>query len=197
MTFPSPPWRMQGQLWLSVVRTARPGPGGRPAGTYGVALVDYQQGSPLTYGELLVARPVAVRSVPDAGRHVTVTDIWVDSEPSRQGGRSLWAVPKEIAAFDWSTDRRDARRPVSALVPGIAQAAFGAPRAVLPRMPFSGTTWQPREDGSSVVASLSGSSRVFPVRGSWTFDPDGPLAWLVDARVLASFVMRDFRMVFG
>src|SRR5688500_11963713 len=102
MTFPSPPWRMTGQLWLTLVRTARPGPGGRPAGTYGVALVDYQEGSPLTYGELLVARPVKVEDGPNAGKHVTVTDIWVDSAPSREGGRSLWAVPKELATFGWS-----------------------------------------------------------------------------------------------
>ena len=164
---------------------------------YGVALVDYQPDSPLTYGELLVARPVSVPSGPRAGRHVTVTDIWVDSEPSREGGRSLWAVPKELASFDWSSDRRDGRRPVSAGISGVAEATFGAPRAVLPRLPFSGTTWQPREDGSSVVASLTGSSRAFPVRGSWTFQPHGPLSWLADARVLASFVMRDFEMSFG
>jgi Acetoacetate decarboxylase (ADC) len=197
MTFPSPPWRMQGQLWLSLLRTSVAGPGERPAGTYGVALVDYQPGSPLTYGELLVARPVSFPSGPPAGRHVTVTDIWVDSEPSREGGRSLWAVPKELAAFTWSTEQRDGRRPVSAAVPGIATAEFGAPPVVLPRTPFSGTTWQPREDGSSVVAPLTGSSRAFVVRGSWTFDPDGPLGWLTGARTLASFVMRDFRMTFG
>jgi acetoacetate decarboxylase len=197
MTFPSPPWRMHGQLWLSLVRTSVSGPGDRPAGVYGVALVDYQRGSPLTYGELLVARPVTVRTGPDAGRHVTVTDIWVDSEPSRQGGRSLWAVPKEIASFDWSTEQRDGRRPVSAVVPGIAEASFGAPPVVLPRTPFTGTTWQRREDGASVVAALSGSSRAFLVRGSWAFDPDGPLGWLAAARPLASFVMRDFRMTFG
>ena len=197
MTFPSPPWRMQGQLWLTLLRSPRPGPGDRPAGMYGVALVDYQQGSPLTYGELLVARPVKVEDGPTAGKHVTVTDIWVDSVPSREGGRSLWAVPKELATFDWSTPVRDARRPVTAVVAGIAEASFGAPRMVLPRVPFSGTTWQPREDGSSVVASLTGSSRAFPVRGSWTFDPDGPLGWLVGSRTVASFVMRDFRMTFG
>jgi hypothetical protein len=48
-----------------------------------------------------------------------------------------------------------------------------------------------------VVASLSGSSRAFPVHGAWSFEPNGPLDWLVDARVVASFVMRDFRMTFG
>ena len=64
---------MHGQLWLTLLRTSRPGPGDRPAGVYGVALVDYQQGSPLTYGELLVARPVTVPTGANAGTHVTVT----------------------------------------------------------------------------------------------------------------------------
>lgn len=201
MTFPSPPWRMHGQLWLTLLRTSRPGPGDRPAGVYGVALVDYQQGSPLTYGELLVARPVTVPTGANAGKHVTVTDIWVDSEPSRAGGRSLWAVPKEIATFAWSTDRRDGRSPVEATVAvdgaPVAEARFSAPPVVLPRVPFKGTTWQPRDDGSSVVAELTGSSRAFPVRGSWELSPEGPLGWLAGARPLASFVMRDFRMTFG
>jgi acetoacetate decarboxylase len=64
-------------------------------------------------------------------------------------------------------------------------------------MPFSGTTWQPREDGTSVVASLTGSARSFPVKGEWEFDADGPLGWLAGISPFASFAMRDFAMTFG
>ena len=206
MPFPSPPWHMQGQMWLTLFRSRGHGEG-RPPGVYGVALVDYQPGSVLTYGELLVARPRRVKSGRDKGRHVTVTDIWVDSEESLVGGRALWAIPKDLAVFDWSPDGR--RGSVEATVstqpqspatsgPGqaIATAEFSAPRLLMPRVPFSGSTWQPR-DGSSVVAKLKGSSRTFPVKGRWTFDPDGPLAWLAGAKQLSSVVMRDFRMSFG
>lgn len=198
---------MQGQLWLTLFRSRSGGGDRRPPGVYGVALVDYQPGSELTYRELLVARRIAVKSGADKGRHVTVTDIWVDSVESVQGGRALWAFPKDLAVFDWSPDER--RSSVEATVstqpqspatsgPGqvIASAEFSAPRLLMPRVPFSGSTWQPR-DGASVLASLKGSSRSFPVKGSWTFDLNGPLAWLADAKPLASAVMRDFRMSFG
>ena len=33
-------------------------------------------------------------------RQVRITDIWVDSATSLEGGRSLWAIPKELAKLD-------------------------------------------------------------------------------------------------
>ena len=203
MTFPSPPWRMTGQLWLdALVRTSRPGPGSatteRPAGTYGVALVDYQEGSPLTYGELLVARPVKVTDGPTAGKHVTVTDIWVDSEPSREGGRSLWAVPKGSPPSTGRPGDATARRPVSAAVPGHRRRVGSERTAlVLPRVPFTGTTWQPR--GRRVIGGRLADRQLARLPGARLLDvrPRRSSGWLVGARTLASFVMRDFRMTFG
>ena len=187
-------------MWLTLFRSATGGPD-RPPGVYGVGLVDYQEGSPLTYGELLVARRITVREPdPTAGKHVTVTDIWVDSEPSRQGGRELWGVPKEIAGFAWSREGKGALPATSAVVTGgteIARASFSSPLVLPPRVSFSGSTWQTKDDGTPVTADLTGSGRSFPVRGRWEFAPDGPLGWLCDARRLASFAMHDFRMVFG
>ena len=100
--YPAAPWRMVGQLWLSVFRLREavdPAlvPGGRPAGIYGVAFVSYEPGSPLTYSELLVARAVPG---PGRGRRVSITDIWVDSPASMAGGRELWAIPKGLCDFD-------------------------------------------------------------------------------------------------
>lgn len=189
-------------MWLSLFRVPGGGPDGRPPGVYGVGLVDYQPGSVLTYGELLVARQVTVRAPSaQAGKHVTVTDIWVDSVPSRDGGRSLWAVPKELATFTWTrapggpmpATRADVADPDGP----IASVSFSSPRLLLPRVPFSGTTWQPRDDGSSVTESLRGSARSFPCRGTWDFAADGPLGWLHGLRPMASFAMHDFRMTFG
>ncbi len=198
MPFPSPPWRMQGQMWLTLLKVPTAGPGNRPAGVYGVGMVDYQPGSILTYGELLVARQVTVRAPADkAGKHVTVTDIWVDSAPSRDGGRSLWAVPKDLATFTWEERAGRVACAVEDDRGPIARVTVGLPRVTFPRVPFSGTTWQPREDGSSVTSSLTGSARSFPVRSAWEFVPEGPLGWLVGARPLATVAMRDFRMTFG
>lgn len=201
MSYPQPPWRMQGQMWLTLFHS-RGGPQ-RPPGVYGVGLVDYQEGSPLTYGELLVARQVTVPEPdPTAGKHVTVTDIWVDSEPSRQGDRELWGVPKEIAAFAWTRVGTGPMPDTTAVVTAadgteIARASYGSPRLLPPRVSFSGSTWQTKDDGTPVAAELTGSARSFPVRGRWEFAADGPLAWLRGARRLGSVAMHDFRMVFG
>lgn len=189
-------------MWLTLFRSSSGGPD-RPPGVYGVGLVDYQEGSPLTYGELLVARRVVVPEPdPTAGKHVTVTDIWVDSEPSRQGGRELWGVPKEIAHFAWTRVGSGAMPDTTAVVSTpegteIARASYASPLLLPPRVGFSGSTWQRRDDGTPVSAELSGSGRSFPVRGRWDFAADGPLGWLRGARRLGSVAMHDFRMVFG
>src|SRR5687767_10479676 len=89
--YPPAPWRMHGSLWLTAFRLRSDVDERHPAGTYGVALVDYVEPSPLTYGELLVARTTRTE---DGARAVTITDIWVDSPASMAGGRALWAIPK-------------------------------------------------------------------------------------------------------
>src|SRR5688500_19005620 len=93
MPFPSPPWNLRGTMWLSVFPVRSSGTPRRPAGLYGAAFVDYAEGGVLAYQELLVARLVRDGAVP----RVHICDIWVDSAPSRDGGRALWAIPKELA----------------------------------------------------------------------------------------------------
>jgi len=53
------------------------------------------------------------------------------------------------------------------------------------------------ESGEEVVATLAGSAKVLPCRGTWEFNEAGPLAWLAGKRSLASFRMADFQMSFG
>jgi acetoacetate decarboxylase len=189
---------MVGQQWLSLFRVTGSGRPDRPAGMYGVAFVDYAEGSVLTYHELLVAR--LLRDGDD--KHVTVTDIWVDSEKSMQGGRALWGVPKELAKFDtsiggigpvhrteWSA--HDDAQP-------IASAKFiDVPRAGLVRLPFKGTTWQEHENGGAITATLSGTAKNVLALGSWDFAADGPLGWLHGRRPLLTVRMVDFTMHFG
>ena len=201
MTYPPAPWDMHGQLWLSLFRVRAGDHPERPAGVYGVALVAYEPPSPLTYSELLVARPVREAG----GRRVHITDIWVDSEDSLHGGRDLWAIPKDLATFHrTTTGGRLQRTAWSVAVDGVptVSARFTDISRNAPRAPFRGSTWQVRredhpEAGAEVVAPLRGSARSLPARGHLRFDPDGPLGWLAGKRSLGSFRMTDFAMSFG
>jgi hypothetical protein len=193
---------------FSVRSSGRPD---RPGGVYGAAFVDYEPGSELTYHELLVARLVR------AGRsaHVRITDIWVDSATSRDGGRSLWAIPKHLA--DRPLDRGAVgpveRTSFSGVAGGqhLATARFTTlPGAAVLRMPFATSTSQLRDAGTGepagpvdspgdelVISPFTGSHRGIPSRASWTFDADGPLGFLSGRRPLASFRLRDTQLNFG
>lgn len=190
---------MRGQLWLSVFRVRRPVDERHPSGVYGVALVDYQPESPLTYHELLVARVVGK----GRRRRVSITDIWVDSPDSRDGGRALWAIPKELGAFThrerhWGPVSR-ADWSVTTQGQPIVRARFVDASRTAPRLPFRGGIWQPAVDGHTrpVTADLRGSSRAWPCWGTWEFDAKGPLGWLADRRPLLSARMVDLTMSFG
>src|SRR4051812_41620537 len=191
---------MRAQVWMSLFAVRSPARPDRPRGVYGAAFVNYEPGSELTYHELLVARLVR------AGRtaHVRITDIWVDSPTSRDGGRSLWAIPKHLA--DLPLDRGVAgpmeRTSFSGVAEGqhLATARFTTlPKAAVVRMPFATSTSQLRDaktgepstvegNGADVVLSpFTGSHRGVPSRASWTFDADGPLGFLSGRRPVASF----------
>lgn len=205
VSYPAAPWPMVGSLWLTVFRLGHdvrhPDGSLRPKGVYGAAFVSYDEGSPLTYSELLVAR--ALPASAGKGRTVTVTDIWVDSSASVAGGRELWAIPKGLCDFDLDTSHRGPLSTTawsaSLLRRPIASASFtDVSRAAL-RTPFKGTTWQPElpEGGGEKGAVLKGTSKALPARARWDFAADGALGFMRDARQLASFRMADFRMSFG
>jgi hypothetical protein len=188
---------MVAQMWLSVFRVRDTGRPEHPPGVYGAAFVSYEEGSPLTYLELLSARLLDARH-----RQVRITDIWVDSQTSLEGGRSLWAIPKDLAKLEVD-DRRlgptsytemsgdlDGRR--------IASAQFaGLPGASIVRAPFAATTSQLREDGREVVTSMTGSARTLPALASWDIDPEGPLGFLAGRRPVASFRLTDLHLTYG
>jgi len=198
--YPAAPWRMVGSLWLSLFKVREDVDDLRPAGVYGAAFVSYEEGSPLTYSELLVARPVTSA---EHGKRVSITDIWVDSPASVAGGRELWAIPKELCDFTFETRHTGplARTEWSASVGRrpIASARFTDISRAMLRVPFRGGTWQPElaEGGGEKTATLQGSAKTLPCRGSWDFAADGPLGFLRGARPLASARMAAFRMSFG
>lgn len=193
--YPPAPWALRGQGWLSLFRVRGAGP--RPDGAYVAAFVSYEPDSPLIYSELLVARVLS-------RQQVEITDIWVDSVASRDGGRALWAIPKELCEFTlerrrtgpltratWSAG--SGQRP-------IAEASFTDVSKVAPRLPFGAGTRQPplaAVGGDPVTATFQGSAKALACRGSWEFDAAGPLGWLRGQRRLASFRVADFRIRFG
>ncbi len=203
MPFPSPPWQMRAQMWLSLFRVRDSGRSDRPDGVYGAAFVSYEEGSPLTYLELLVARLLDARA-----RQVRITDIWVDSAESRAGGRSLWAIPKDLAQLALD-DRRlgpTAHTEFAGRLDAgeVASGAFAAlPGAAVLRTPFRATTSQvrpgssPGARGAEVVTPMTGSARTLPALGSWDFAADGPLGFLHDRAPIASFRLTDVRLRFG
>jgi acetoacetate decarboxylase len=181
-------------MWLSVFRV--PAGAGVEPGVYGAAFVSYEPPGVLSYRELLIARLLDARR-----RRVRITDIWVDDETSREGGRVLWAIPKELADFDLEETRvgPTAHTALAARLDGVTVASgqfASAPGAAVLRAPFAATLVQTRDD-KEVVTSWRGSAKSLPALGSWEFDPSGPLAFLHDRRPLVSFRLTDARLVFG
>jgi hypothetical protein len=204
VSYPAAPWHMVGSLWLTIFKVAERVDDLRPAGIYGAAFVSYEEGSPLTYSEFLVARLVDSASSGQSGRRVSITDIWVDSPASVAGGRELWAIPKGLADFELEAEHRG---PFSATDWGVTQgrtpiasATFKDVSRAAVRLPFKGGTWQPGIDDTNGVertATLQGSSKTLPARAHWDVNPDGPVGFLAGARQLASFRQAAFRMSFG
>jgi hypothetical protein len=193
--YPPEPWLLRGDLHTSVflvpladVRVDLP-PGWRPMrlgrfGVVGTAWVSYRPGGVLAYEELMSTLLVrrGWRVLP------TITQIWVDSPSSRDGGRELWGIPKQLAKFGAFLATTD---------DGPIAAGSVQPRITLPwRLP----------GGFAVVQRLTGSAKVTPVRfralvglsrSTFAADPSGPLAFLAGRRAFLSFSVIDFRMIFG
>lgn len=196
MMYPPEPWRLCGEMAVSLWRVPRGELPATPDGTspvvlggsglVGTAWVVYGPGSVLEYNELLVA--VLARR---GGRpRVCITQIWVDSEASRQGGRDLWAIPKETATFEM------AESPFRAQAHGIASARM-TDRATLPlALPLRYKIAQQDERGLK-ESQVRATSRLALQSGSWEIDPVGPLGWLHGRRPMLGVAMHHFDMRFG
>ncbi len=200
MTYPPEPWDLRGRLHLTVWHvpvTALPAlpPGVRPvrlgaAALVGTAWVDYRPGGVLSYQELLAAVLVRGRG---AHPEVSITNIWVDSDASRRGGRALWGIPKQLAIFDFDGPR------FAATQPGGAPIAHGTVRpgvAVPGRWPARYTVVQASE-GALARTPVRSTAGLRHARARWEFAADGPLGWLAAARPLVSVSLADFRLRFG
>jgi hypothetical protein len=197
MTYPPEPWYLGGSLLASAFlvdgarfRDALPA-GRRPVRfgsriVVGVASASYVPGGALAYEELLVAVPTWGRG----GLRITIPQIWVDSAQSRDGGRALWGIPKELAVFERSqtqasmnsSDAVLSSHEGRALLPGMRQVALPILQPV---------------DGGSILSRNRVIGRIRGLRARWSFAADGPLGYLADHQPFFSFAVRDASIIFG
>jgi hypothetical protein len=177
-TYPAEPWDLHGHAYVGswlVARADLPAPHSpatKPVtilgrGIVGAAFFVYEDPSPLTYDEIMAT--VLVR---EGWRlRVSITHIWVNRPASRDGGRELWAIPKDLADFDVVRHTSYTASGIGALRPGRVR-----------RLPFQvplGLRIAQDQAGSLLVSPVTGRARLGVVaRAAWTFDADGPLGFL-------------------
>lgn len=178
--FPPPPWLLRGSAVL--VPAA--------AGRRGLLLAAYGDGATLAYHELIV-----FGGVRRAGLRVgwEVAAIWVDSAASRDGGRAIWGLPKQLATFRWSEGRVSvADRDGSAIVVANVQS-FGDARMPLPLVPAVFGRRGGRELWTVAFGSMRGAPAVVTV--------DAPSGSLVTRLALTGtrpgLVGHRLRLAFG
>jgi acetoacetate decarboxylase len=103
--YPPPPWHSHGRAWVQpylvdASSLALP-PGFRAVTVAGravgfLALIEYLPPSPLVYAEL-AWMPCLVSA--HGARGYYIAKMYVDSRDSLDGGRELWAIPKQLAQF--------------------------------------------------------------------------------------------------
>ncbi|MBC7633034.1 acetoacetate decarboxylase family protein [Aeromicrobium sp.] len=195
-TYPAEPWDLHGHayvgVWL-VPRDRLPAPHSsatRPITVFGRGIVSaaffvYEEPSPLTYNEIMSTVLVREGWRP----RVSITHIWVDSPASRDGGRALWAIPKNLAEFDAVPHFSYAAR-------GIGSLSVGRVRRLPWRLPLAFRIAQDRE-GSLLVSPVRGRIRPGLAAGRWSFTDDGPLGFLAGRLPLLTLAVRPFRLIFG
>lgn len=195
-TYPPEPWDLTGHSYIGVwllPRGLTPTP--HSPATKAVTIVGravvcaaffvYEQPSPLTYDEIMAT--VLVR---DGWRlRVSITHIWVNSAASREGGRKLWAIPKDLAEFDVAPHSSYAAQ-------GIGSLGVGSARRLPRALPMGFHIAQDRS-GSLLVSPVTGRLRLGLATGRWAFAPDGPLGFLTGRRPLLTLLAHPFHLLFG
>jgi hypothetical protein len=211
--YPPAPWDLRGQLYLSVfavprttlpalpgplAAAVRPIPIGRHA-LVGAAWVRYEPGGVLHYHELLSAVLVHEKQRP----RVSIAEIWVDSVESRDGGRALWGIPKDLADLQLrtspggdvvaaaSTGPEPGDRPAP-----IGSASFRQGLRLPGRWPTPLSVAQAL--GEAVVRTpVRGRAGLRLGGGTWRVEAGGPLGYLAGRRPLLTVTLTDFRLRFG
>lgn len=195
-TYPASPWDLTGHaytgVWLLPKRLTPPphNASTKPVRIFGRAIVCaaffvYEEPSPLTYDEIMST--VLVR---DGWRlRVSITHIWVNSAASRDGGRELWAIPKDLADFDVAPHSSYAAQ-------GIGSLTLRRVRRLPFRLPAAFSSAQDR-DGTLLVTPVAGKVRAGLAKARWSFAADGPIGFLAGRKPLLTLAIRPFHLIFG
>ena len=153
-----------------------------------------------SYGEVLAAPVLLARAPLPAA---VVPFIAVDSLASIHGGRANWALPKTLAAFEWSAPpERFGRGPLHVRAEGThGPRAWSVAAAVAPRgrrlplrLPLRDVQTTPDGRELEIAISLSGRAQLATV----AVDSSGPTlpSWLLAGRH-RGLVLPTARMTFG
>lgn len=195
-TYPPEPWDLHGHAYVGVWLVPRDraplphSPATRTVTILGRAVVCaaffvYDEPSPLTYDEVMTT--VLVR---DGWRpRVSITSIWVNSPASREGGRELWAIPKELADFEVA-------RHSSYAAQGIGSLAVGRVRRLPWRLPAAFRIAQDRS-GTMLVSPVTGRIRLGLAAARWSLAGNGPLGFLAGRKPLLTLACHPFHLLFG
>ena len=137
----------------------------------GIYLAAYGAGSALAYHELLVVSAL-VRRGPKLG--AWVSHIYVDDPRSAAGGREIWGLPKELAAFTW----HGPSGPVVVRQRGRVLCALRPSRQPpLARLPVALPAFS-RKEGELLWFRGTGTARLGVTRAEVDVPPASPLSAL-------------------
>lgn len=209
---PAAPWRLRGTLHASLWQAALPGESmQRPAGARIASLAgrtllltlwaEYTDEGTLAYNELIVGTVVLAEGV--FAPACTVRLAWVDNEIAAEGGRVLWRIPKQFAAFHrqpWAGGVQGEDEPFSAAMSHdgreLASLQFTPGWSLPGRLRFPVWTIQ-QADSGPVRTRCMVSGRLRQGRAKWRFAVDGPLAFLHGRSPMASARLEALSADFG
>ena len=194
--YPAEPWDLHGHAYVGIWLLPRglapepSAPATRTVTIFGRAIVCaaffvYEEPSPLTYDEIMATVLVREGWRP----RVSITHIWVNSVASRDGGRQLWAIPKELADFEVAQHSSYAAQ-------GIGSLAIRRVRRLPWRVPLGFRIAQD-QSGTLLVSPVTGRIRFGLAAARWSLAGDGPLGFLNGHRPLLTIACRPFHLLFG
>ena len=199
-SYPPSPWRLTAHAYVGVFLVPRahlPEPHSgetKPITTFGRGIVAaawfvYEDPSPLTYNEVMSTLLVRKGWRP----LVSITGIWVDSVASRDGGRAMWGIPKELAEFEVE--------PHASYAAVFRGAEIGSLKLLKSRLlPFEvplGFSCGQDRAGRLLITKVRGKGSFGLFQGRWMFASRGPLGYLNGRKPLLSLVARPLRITFG